>query len=114
MKKRMICKRCHHVRPVNEARLCDECLAVRKKEEAPRRPETPRSIANDSILELRKDTEAMKLLGDLVELEKVPPERGGYHFSDWERGFIKSCSEQDPPIYSEAQRSKIKDIWQAA
>lgn len=72
------------------------------------------SIVDDSILELRKDTEALKLLEELVELASVPPERGGSHFSDWERGFIKSTAELEQPVFSQAQRDKIKEIWQAA
>lgn len=68
----------------------------------------------ESTLELRKDTEALKLLGELVELASVPPERGGSHFSDWERDYIASMSVIQPPVFSEAQRAKIKEIWQAA
>lgn len=69
-----------------------------------------------TILELRKDTEALKQLADLEELVSVPPERGGYHFSDWERNFIQSVREQhnDTLDFTEKQRAKIKDIWQAS
>lgn len=70
-------------------------------------------FVHDSILEIQKDTEALKQLADLEELVDVPPERGGFHFSDWERQFIKSAREQQP-VFSDAQRKKIKDIWQAA
>lgn len=73
-----------------------------------------RSIVDDSALEIRKDAAALKLLEGLVELASVPPERGGSNFSDWERGFIASTAEVDPPVFSQAQRDKIKEIWQAA
>jgi len=74
------------------------------------------SVVDDSILELRKDTETLKQLEELEELASVPPERGGSRFSDWERGFIKSAREQfdGAPVFSQAQRDKIKEIWQAA
>lgn len=73
-------------------------------------------LVHDSVLELRKDTEALKHLKDLEELESVPPSRGGYHFSNWEREFIKSTSAafDATPVFSDAQRQKIKEIWQAA
>ena len=69
-----------------------------------------------TILELRKDTEALKQLSDLEELVDVPPERGGVYFSEWERDFVKSVRRQhdDTLEFTEKQRSKIKDIWQAA
>ncbi len=63
---------------------------------------------------MRKDAEALRHLADLVELSEVPPERGGFHFSEWERGFIKSMEELEPPVFTDAQRSKLKEIWQAA
>lgn len=66
----------------------------------------------DAILELRQDTAALKHLADLEELVNVPPDRGGVYFSDWELGFIKSMSEQQP-VFTEAQRAKLKEIWQA-
>lgn len=69
-----------------------------------------------TVLELRKDTEALKQLADLEELVDVPLERGGIYFSDWERDFIRSVREQHDRTleFSEKQRGKIKDIWQAA
>jgi hypothetical protein len=69
-----------------------------------------------TILDLRKDTEALKQLADLEELVDVPPERGGYHFSEWERKFIKDVREQHNRTldFTSAQRVKIKEIWQAA
>lgn len=70
-------------------------------------------LTMDSILEIQKDTKAFKQLLDLEELASVPPERGGYHFSDWERGFIKNLREQQP-VFSQAQRDKLHEIWCAA
>jgi 3',5'-cyclic AMP phosphodiesterase CpdA len=69
-----------------------------------------------TILELRKDTEALNQLSDLEELVSVPPERGGYHFSDWECEFIKSVRAQHDETlnFTDKQRAKIKGIWQAA
>jgi len=69
-----------------------------------------------TVLELRKDTVALKQLADLEELVDVPPERGGIHFSDWEKNFIKSVRQQhdDTLEFTEKQRAKIKDIWQTA
>lgn len=69
----------------------------------------------DTILDLRKDTTALKQLADLEELVDVPPERGGVYFSDWERQFIKSVRQQfdGAPVFSPKQRDKIKDIWHA-
>jgi len=67
-------------------------------------------VVADTILELRKDTETLRRLSDLEELASVPPERGGYHFSEWERGFIASLSEQQP-VFTPEQRDKIKEIW---
>lgn len=68
-----------------------------------------------TVVEMRKDTEALKLLSDLEELVDVPPERGGVYFSDWERGFIKSVRQQFDEYLelSEKQREKIKEVWQA-
>ena len=68
-----------------------------------------------SILELRKDTEALKQLADLEELVDVPPERGGIHFSDWEKKFIRDVRDQHNRTleFSPKQRDKIKDVWQA-
>lgn len=69
-----------------------------------------------TVLELRKDTEALKHLADLEELVDVPVARGGFHFSDWERNFIKSVREQHNRTldFTDAQRHKIKEIWQAS
>jgi len=69
-----------------------------------------------TLLNLRKDTEALKQLDDLEELVSVPSERGGIYFSDWERGFIKSVRDQfnEALIFSPKQRDKIKDIWHLA
>lgn len=45
----------------------------------------PKPVAESStVLELRKDTVALKQLMDLEELVDVPPERGGVYFSEWE------------------------------
>ena len=70
----------------------------------------------DSILELKKDTEAFKWLSELEELIEVPPERGGLYFSDWEKQFVRSVRAQfdEAPIFSAAQRDKLKQVWQAA
>jgi len=76
----------------------------------------PKPIAEEpTILDLRKDTEALKQLADLEELVDVPPERGGVYFSDWEREFIKSVRRQHDETldFSQKQRDKIKDIWHA-
>lgn len=69
----------------------------------------------DTILDLRKDTEALKQLDDLEELVDVPPERGGVYFSDWEKQFIKSIRQQfnEHLDFSPKQRDKIKEVWQA-
>lgn len=67
-----------------------------------------------TVLELRRDTEALKQLSDLEELVDVPPERGGLYFSDWEKRFIRDVREIDPPVFTAAQRAKIKEVWQAA
>jgi len=66
---------------------------------------------SDTILELRKDTVALKQLADLEELVDVPPERGGVYFSDWERWFSKSLRDVEPPVFSPAQRDKIAEVW---
>ena len=68
-----------------------------------------------NILELRKDTEALKHLDDLEELIDIPPERGGVYFSDWEKSFIRSVRAQhdDTLEFTPKQREKIKDIWAA-
>jgi hypothetical protein len=67
----------------------------------------------DTVLDLRKDTAALKQLADLEELVNVPIERGGMYFSDRERGFIKSVREQfDLTLFFSAkQREKIKEVW---
>ena len=69
-----------------------------------------------TIVELRKDTETLKQLADLEELVDVPVQRGGVYFSEWEREFIKNVRRQfDETLeFSEKQREKIKEIWQAA
>lgn len=67
-----------------------------------------------TVLELRKDTAALKQLEDLVTLAAVPTERGGAYFSDWERSFITSMDEINPPCFSQAQRDKIAEIWHLA
>jgi len=69
-----------------------------------------------TILELRKDTEALKRLADLEELVAVPVQRGGVYFSDWEKEFIRSVRAQhsDTLEFTEKQREKIADIWKAA
>lgn len=69
-------------------------------------------VVHDAILDLRKDTAALKHLSDLEELTKVPPECGGVYFSDWEISFIKFMGEQQP-VFTDAQREKLKEIWQA-
>jgi hypothetical protein len=72
-------------------------------------------VKSDTILDLRKDTEALKQLDDLEELVDVPPERGGVYFSNWEREFIKSVRQQHDETldFSPKQHDKIKDIWHA-
>lgn len=74
------------------------------------------AIDSPTILELRKDTEALKHLADLEELVDVPPERGGIYFSDWEKKFIRDVREQHNRTleFSEKQREKLKDIWQVS
>lgn len=69
----------------------------------------------DTILDLRKDTAALKHLADLEELVNVPVQRGGVYFSDWEKQFIKSVRVQfDLALFFSAkQREKIKEVWQA-
>jgi Spy/CpxP family protein refolding chaperone len=69
-----------------------------------------------AILELRKDTATLKQLADLEELVDVPIQRGGVYFSEWEREFVKSVRRQfdDTLEFTEKQRDKIKEIWQAA
>lgn len=66
-----------------------------------------------TLLELRKDTAALKQLDDLEEIVSVPPERGGVHFSDWERTFIRSVRQQfdEVLVFSQAQRDKIAEVW---
>lgn len=72
-------------------------------------------VDHPTILELRQDTETLKQLADLEELVDVLPERGGFHFSDWERTFIKNAREfhNRSLEFTPAQRLKIKEIWQA-
>jgi hypothetical protein len=74
----------------------------------------PRPLC-DTVLDLRKDTAALKQLDDLEELVGVPIERGGMYFSDWEKQFIKSVRQQfDLALFfSTKQREKIKEVWQA-
>lgn len=69
-----------------------------------------------TVLELRKDTEALKHLAELEEEVRIPPERGGYHFSEWEKNFIRDVRAQHDKTldFTEAQRAKIKEIWQAS
>jgi hypothetical protein len=69
-----------------------------------------------TVLELKKDTEALRHLAELEEEVRIPPERGGYHFSEWEKNFIVSVREQHNRTldFTEAQRAKIKEIWQAS
>jgi hypothetical protein len=73
------------------------------------------AVVADTVLDLRKNTEALKQLTDLEELIDIPPERGGVHFSDWALGFIKSVRDQFDalPEFTPSQREKIKEIWQA-
>ena len=72
--------------------------------------------AEPTIREIKNDTAALKQLADLEELVSVPVERGGFHFSDWERGFIRSVREDHNRTldFTGKQRAKIKEIWQAA
>jgi len=74
-------------------------------------------MSNDhpTILELRKDAATLKQLADLEELVDVPIRRGGVYFSEWEKEFIKSARRQfDGTLeFSEKQREKIAEIWQA-
>lgn len=68
-----------------------------------------------TIVELRKDTDTLKQLADLEELVDVPVQRGGVYFSGWEREFVKNVRRQfdDTLEFSEKQREKITEIWQA-
>lgn len=68
-----------------------------------------------TVLELRKDAAALKHLGDIEEFMKIPLERGGGHFSDWERDFVRSVRQQfdEKLVLSQAQRAAIADIWHA-
>lgn len=70
---------------------------------------------SSTILDLQKDTEALKRLADLEELVDVPAQRGGVYFSDWEKKFIRDVRAQHDETleFSDKQREKIKDIWQA-
>ena len=74
----------------------------------------PRPLC-DTVLDIRKDTAALKQLADLEELVDVPPTRGGVYFSDWEKQFIRSVRGQfDLALFfSSKQREKIKEVWQA-
>jgi hypothetical protein len=69
-----------------------------------------------TILELRKDTATLKQLADLEEFVDVPIQRGGVYFSEWEKEFIKNVRRRfDGTLeFSEKEREKIKEIWQAA
>jgi hypothetical protein len=79
-------------------------------------PKTVRITECDTILDMQKDTAALKQLEELEELVVVPQERGGIYFSDWERKFIADVRRQHDDLlgFSDKQREKIKDIWQAA
>ena len=110
MKAKKVCPRCHRLKIVRAGeRYCDACLELRKREEARMKP-----YVESTVERLERDTVALKQLSDLRELASVPPERGGYHFSDWERGFIQAMSDLELSVYSQAQRDKIKEIWYAA
>jgi hypothetical protein len=63
----------------------------------------------NAVLDLRKDTLALKQLADLEELVDVPPERGGAYLSEWERQFIKSA--HGTSCFTPKQREKIAEIW---
>lgn len=67
-----------------------------------------------TVLELRKDTEALKQLAAIEEVVDVPLERGGVPFSDWEKKFVKDVrAHHDERLeFTPAQRTKIKEIWQ--
>jgi hypothetical protein len=69
----------------------------------------------DTVLELRKDTAALKQLVDLEELVDVPAARGGVYFSDWERAFIRSVRQQHDEAlgFTPKQREKITEVWRA-
>lgn len=75
--------------------------AVRKK--------TPVAIAR-----MREDTVALKQVGEIEEVIDVPAERGGFHFSEWERGFIRNVRRRfDRTLeFTYKQREGIKSIWQ--
>jgi hypothetical protein len=70
---------------------------------------------HDTILDMRKDTTALKRLSDLEELVDVPVERGGVYFSDWERKFIRDIRRQfdDTLVFAPKQREKITEVWHA-
>ena len=67
----------------------------------------------ETVVELRKDAEALEHLNELEELVSVPTERGGYPFSDWERGFLASVRKQFDRLttFTQAQRAKLNQIW---
>lgn len=72
-------------------------------------------MTSRTVLDLRKDTTALKQLSDLEELVDVPIERGGVYFSDWERTFIRDVRRQfdDTLDFSPKQREKITEVWHA-
>jgi len=65
-----------------------------------------------STQELAADARALKLLAELEAQASVPPERGGPHLTDWERGFLASIREQFDRLltFTSAQREKIAEI----
>lgn len=67
-------------------------------------------VVDIAVAGLKKDTEALRYLADLDSIVQVPPERGGFYFSEWERDFIRDMSRVDP-IFTPAQREKLKEIW---
>ena len=73
-------------------------------------PKTVRITECDTILDMQKDTAALKQLEELEELVVVPQERGGIYFSDWERKFIADVRRQHDDLlgFSDKQREKIK------
>ena len=55
MRMRRICKRCHHVRPVNGAGHCPRCVDLRDKEEQRRPPQKPDPETEEELAEASTD-----------------------------------------------------------
>jgi hypothetical protein len=70
--------------------------------------------AGGTIDRMRADGIALKRLSEIEEVIDVPPERGGFHFSEWERQFVRDVRERhnESLELTPKQREKIKGIWQ--